>query len=110
LDEDPGNPRYYEHLGYLYEREGKKGDALEAWKTGLALDIDRETCCGKKYYQQKVWHLTREDFGCITPDYNGAISVLEETIENDPGIASLPWLRQIIDMYKEMGDLEGARR
>jgi tetratricopeptide (TPR) repeat protein len=110
LDEDPGNPRYYEHLGYLYYREGRKDDAFEAWKTGLALDIERETCCGEEYYQQKVWDLTRRDLGCTTPDYNGAIAVLKEAIKIDPGNASSRWFHQMADMYKEIGDLEGARR
>jgi pentatricopeptide repeat protein len=111
LAEDPdGNPRYYEHLGYLYHREGRKDDALEAWKTGLALDPDGETCCGEEYYQQKVWKLTRKDLGCTTPDFNGAIAVLEEAIKNDPGNANSRWFHQMASMYKEKGDLEGARR
>jgi tetratricopeptide (TPR) repeat protein len=70
LDEDPdGNPRYYEHLGRLYNFQDKEGHALEAWKTGIALDPDNLTCCREEYYQLKVYKLTKKDYGCTMPDY-----------------------------------------
>jgi len=110
IDEDPENPRNYEQLGHLYDREGKKEDALKAWKTGLALDTNGETCCGEKYYQQKVWSLTKDDVRSATPDYEEAIAVLEEALKYAPAFSNSRWYHQMADMYKKKGDLEGARR
>jgi len=109
LLEDPENPRYYEHLGYLYHEQDQEQKAFEAWKTGLGLDLERETCCGEEYYQRKVWEFTKNS-KCSEPDYHGAIAVLKEAIENDPGNATTRWLHQMADIYKEIGDLEAARR
>ncbi|KAH8756905.1 hypothetical protein BGZ57DRAFT_996960 [Hyaloscypha finlandica] len=111
LDEDPdGNPRYYEHLGHLYTRDDKEDEALAAWKRGISLDPDNETCLREEFYQLKVYKLTRDDYGCTTPDYDAAIAVLEEAIREDPGNANSRWFHQMATMYKKKGDLEGARR
>ncbi|CZR51237.1 uncharacterized protein PAC_01112 [Phialocephala subalpina] len=110
LDEDDGNPRYYERLGHFYSRLDKEDEALKTWERAIALDHDHETCCREEYYQLKVYTLTRKDYGCTTPDHDAAIAVLKQAIKDDPENASSRWFHQMATMYKEKGDLEGARR
>lgn len=111
LDEEPtGNARYYEHLGRLYSALGKKGLALDEWRNGIDIDHDHLTNCREEYYQLRVYMLTDKDYGCVTPDYDAAITILEVAIRDDPANANSRWFHQMADMYKKKGDLEGARR
>ena len=40
---NPGREEILEHLGYVYEKEGKTADAISNWKAALSLTSDQET-------------------------------------------------------------------
>jgi tetratricopeptide (TPR) repeat protein len=107
IDEDPeGNPRYHETVGRLYQELKQEDLALDAFSRGIACDPENVSNCREEYYKIKKAILTRGDI----PNYDAAIALFEEAIEEDSKNANKIYFHQTADMYKEKGDLEGARK
>jgi tetratricopeptide (TPR) repeat protein len=108
IDDDPeAGPRYYYHLGQIYESfdPPQRELALQAYRAAIDRDPDHVTDARWEVYYTEEKSLLAK----LPPAYDEAVRLLEHAIKDDPANAGTGWFHHLADVHQKRGDLAAAR-